>query len=175
MLMRRPQPRVFIPGRAARVEWKAEVRLIANDLVPLRGRKFVHWRDMLDARIVDEDVHGTVRGFRSSAPSRRPRRPWSCRRIVKDVSRHDRFASAARNVSICSALPKPFSTTLRALARERFGNRSANAARGTVTNATLPDKSLLISLRQSRRFAALPASVVVPRLSSNARDSGDCE
>ena len=56
--MMRPQPRAFMPGRAARVVWKADERLIAMIASHFSGGKSSTGETMLDAGVVHENVDG---------------------------------------------------------------------------------------------------------------------
>jgi hypothetical protein len=56
MLTTRPQPRAFIPGRAAAVVWKADDRLIARIASHFSTGKSSIGADELDARVVHQDV-----------------------------------------------------------------------------------------------------------------------
>jgi hypothetical protein len=54
MLMIRPQSRASICGRADRQEYRGEVD--RDHRIPALDREFVHRRDMLNARVVDQHV-----------------------------------------------------------------------------------------------------------------------
>jgi hypothetical protein len=70
MLMMRPQRRFFIPGSAALVAWNADGQVDRDHRVPAVLGKIVDRRDVLDARVVHQDVHRAERalGLRDQVP-----------------------------------------------------------------------------------------------------------
>ena len=59
VLMIRPQPRSFMPGKTALVVWNALLHDNVHDRVPFIFRELVNRCHMLNARIIDENIDFT--------------------------------------------------------------------------------------------------------------------
>ena len=112
MLMIRPQSRASIPGRTSFVQWNTAERFSGEHVVPAVGGELDDRRDVLDARVVDQDIHAAegLRRERDQAADLRRGRVRSASQYWTSTW----FCSASRRADAPrsrAGSPKPFSTT----------------------------------------------------------------
>src|SRR5688572_24702315 len=143
MLITRPQRRFFMPGSAALVAWKTEVRLIAITASQRSAGNSstgdTCWMPALLTRMstAPNSVSAAFTrsaisaGFDMSAPWKRTFPPWA-------------FSSELRSASISSPSPKPFSITLAPSAAKSVAIARPMPLVDPVTTADFPASCLLI-------------------------------